>query len=61
EYKKQMEVFEKKYNTDFEEFKKRIEKSRKENFEEWDDYIIWEGLQKGYKKWKELYQGISDV
>lgn len=61
EYKKQMEIFERKYKTEFEEFQKRIRMSEKEDFEEWDDYIIWEGLHKGYMKWKEVYEDLSSV
>jgi hypothetical protein len=61
EFKKQMEIFERKYKTEFDEFEKRMKKTEKEDFEEWDDYIIWEGLHKGYLKWKEVYEGISNV
>ncbi|MBU7024663.1 MAG: hypothetical protein HXS40_10905 [Theionarchaea archaeon] len=59
-FKKQMETFERKHSIKFEEFEEKVKKDEKENFEEWDDYIIWEGLQKGYMQWKKVYEDISD-
>ena len=61
EYKKQIEVFEKKYNMSFQEFEKKVKESEEEIFEEWDDYIIWEGLEKALKIWKKRYEEINNV
>jgi len=59
EYRNEMQPFEQKYSMEFEEVKRKVEKSKKEYFEEWDDLIIWEGLYKGYNLWKKRYEGIK--
>ncbi len=50
-------VFQKKYNCNFEQFEKYVEKG-KENFEKWDDYIEWKAYQ---EKLKELNHKIGDI
>lgn len=40
-------LFQKKYNTIFLEFEKKI-KSEKESFDKWDDYLEWKGYQRKY-------------
>ncbi|MDR4508725.1 MAG: hypothetical protein MRJ65_10920 [Candidatus Brocadiaceae bacterium] len=44
--------FEEKYKLDFISFKKRVEDSKEEVFTEWDDLVIWEGYELGYREWK---------
>jgi hypothetical protein len=44
--KSKFEIFEKKYNSSFNDFEKKIKNSKKENFKQWDDYIEWKGLNK---------------
>jgi hypothetical protein len=56
EYKNEMKEFEQKYGMSFNDFKRKVEKTREENFEEWDDLIIWEGLYEGYKLWEKKVQ-----
>ncbi|MBS1514932.1 MAG: hypothetical protein JSS63_07860 [Bacteroidetes bacterium] len=46
---RKLEYFSKKYNSTFEEFEKKIKTSKKENFEEWDDYIEWNAFQNSYQ------------
>ena len=40
--------------------KKELE-SKEENFEWWDDLILWEGYEKAYKEWKHKYEEIKIV
>ena len=60
----EIRLFKKKYEKDFNEFKKEIEGS-KENFEKWDDYLEWEAAIKEYeylkKKLEELEFGNFKV
>lgn len=40
DYRKRGEIYEKKYSQSFRKFEKMVlDRDRKENFEEWDDYI----------------------
>ncbi len=45
-----LSLFKKKYKTDFEGFEKKVKGYKKENFEKWDDYIEWKGLNKYYRE-----------
>ncbi len=46
---------EKKYNMVFSEFESKIEKTTdQENFEEWDDYILWESYVKALQYWSKM-------
>jgi tRNA nucleotidyltransferase/poly(A) polymerase len=53
-YSKKIKQFEKKYNTDFSAFETRIQAASEEDFEEWDDYILWESYVKAYQYWSKL-------
>ena len=44
--KSKLEIFEKKYNSSFNDFEKKIKNSKKENIKQWDDYIEWKGFNK---------------
>ncbi|MFH0975315.1 MAG: hypothetical protein V1874_05995 [Spirochaetota bacterium] len=44
-----IKLFENKYKTDFQAFEKKIINSRKENFEQWDDYIEWKAYLKSFE------------
>lgn len=47
-YTKKIKEMESKYNLTFSEFKENIyTKAEEENFEEWDDFILWESYVKG--------------
>jgi hypothetical protein len=50
--------FEKKYESDFLAFEKKIELASKENFEAWDDYIEWKAFK---ELLKEILSKIEDV
>jgi len=49
---------EERYGISFNDFKKKVEESKKENFEEWDNLILWEGFVLGYKEWNNKYEEL---
>jgi len=54
-YSKKIKEMEKKYNMVFSEFEAKIEKTTgQENFEEWDDYILWESYVKALQYWSKM-------
>ncbi len=59
-YQSNCKEFEEKYNMDFASFKKRGEEAEQEDFTEWDDLIMWEGYELGYKEWKRKYEELKD-
>ncbi len=59
-YHSRCKQFEKKYKKSLEEFKKEVESSE-ENFEWWDDLILWEGYYEAYQEWKRKYEEIKLV
>ena len=58
EYEKQLQVFQAKYNMPFDQLENKATKRGKEEFELWDDYIIWKGLAEAQKKWLKRYQEL---
>lgn len=58
EYAKQAEVYERRYNLPFEEFERKVLSSDRENLDEWDDYIVWQGLHLAAEKWRKRYQEL---
>ena len=50
--------FEEKYSINIQSFKEKIKKAEKEIFTEWDDLIVWEGYDLGYKEWKKKYEEL---
>ena len=59
-YHSKCKQFEEKYRKTLDEFKKELE-SKEENFEWWDDFILWEGYEIAYKEWKRKYEDIKLV
>lgn len=47
------------YGGDFASFKKKAEKAKKEVFADWDDLIVWEGYELGYKEWNKKYEELK--
>jgi hypothetical protein len=57
-YQDKVTFFQKKYNTDLENFENQLESNSTESFESWDDYIEW----KAYNKFlSEINLKISEV
>ncbi len=50
-YRGRVLVFEKKHGISYERFEEKIKKDKKENFEEWDNLITWEGFHQAYCEW----------
>lgn len=59
-YHSKCKEFEEKYGIDFISFKKKVEESEQESFEEWDDLIEWEGYQSVYIEWKKKYEELKN-
>ncbi len=57
-YKERGEAFEKKYKMSFEEFEKRVNTSKEENFGEWDDYIDWGAYKSAFRELKKEYEEL---
>lgn len=53
-YGKKITEMEQKYKMDFCAFEKRITRIGEENFEEWDDFIIWESYVKAHRYWEQF-------
>lgn len=54
-YAKKIGQMEKKYAMKFSEFEKMIHaKTDDEDFEAWDDFILWESYVKAYQYWEKL-------
>ena len=47
-YKSKIKMLESKYGTNYTSFKKKAEKGD-ENFQEWDDLLLWEGFLLAYR------------
>ncbi len=52
-------IMEEKYGLKFSEFQKKSENQEQENFEEWDDLILWEGYETAYKEWLNKYKELK--
>ncbi len=54
-YSKKIKKMEKKYKMVFSDFEAKIKRTtNKENFEEWDDYILWESYIKALQYWSKM-------
>ncbi len=59
-YLTRCQEMEQKYGKPFADFKKQVEESKEEVFEEWDDLIEWEAYELAYKDWKEKYEELKN-
>ena len=57
-YKSKINMFESKYGTNFASFKKKSEQGD-ENFQEWDDLLLWEGFLLAYREWNKKYRDLK--
>jgi hypothetical protein len=54
-YRKKIAEMGQKYGMDFSVFEKRINsREGEENYEEWDDFIIWESFIKACRYWEQF-------
>ena len=59
-YRSRISVFEKKHEMFYERFEKKIKEAKKEDFEGWDDLVMWEGFHLAYCEWKERFEGLKE-
>ncbi|MDI6804312.1 MAG: hypothetical protein QME58_10785 [Bacteroidota bacterium] len=52
EFQKKILVFEKKWGGKFEKVSKKLKKAKHENFQLWDDLIVWEGYRRAFQEWQ---------
>ncbi len=57
-FKSKIKMLESKYGTNYTSFKKRSEKAD-ENFQEWDDLLLWEGFTLAYREWNGKYKDLK--
>jgi hypothetical protein len=57
-YKSKINMFESKYGTNYASFKKKSEQGD-ENFQEWDDLLLWEGFLLAYREWNRKYRDLK--
>ena len=57
-FKSKVKMFESKYGTNYASFKKRSELGD-ENFQEWDDLVLWEGFLLAYREWNKKYRDLK--
>lgn len=58
-YKSKCGEFEEKKGLDFVSFKKNVEEAEEEVAADWDDLIVWEGYELGYKEWEKKYEELK--
>ena len=56
EYEREIQPFQEKYKISFEKFEEKAKSQKKENFEIWDDYLVWKGLDLAHQKWLKRYK-----
>jgi ElaB/YqjD/DUF883 family membrane-anchored ribosome-binding protein len=59
--KSKLKQFEKKYKCSFENFKRKVNTSSEEKFEEWDDYIEWKGYFEALEDLESKLKEIENV
>jgi hypothetical protein len=59
-YLTRCQEMEQKYGMSFTDFKKKVEESKKEVFEEWDDLMEWEAYELAHKEWKKKYGELKN-
>ena len=58
-YHSRCNEYKEKHGMDFNVFKRKVEKSKKEIFTDWDDLMAWEGYELGYQEWKKKYEELK--
>jgi hypothetical protein len=58
-YRSRSNEYKEKYGMDFKAFKRKVGKSKKEIFTDWDDLMAWEGYELGYQEWKKKYEELK--
>jgi hypothetical protein len=57
-YKSKVKMYESKYGTNYATFKKKSEQGD-EDFQKWDDLLLWEGFLLAYREWNRKYRDLK--
>ena len=60
EYGKRGEVYTTRYNMPFKEFENKVLSSERENVSEWDDYVVWKGIEEACAIWSARYKELCE-
>ena len=58
EYANRGQVYTNRYHMSFKEFEHKVLSSGKEDFSEWDDYIVWKGIEEARTIWSHRYEEL---
>ena len=58
EYSKRSEVYASRHCMSFKEFEQKVLSSKKENLHEWDDYVVWKGIEEARAIWSTRYKEL---
>ncbi|MBN1901188.1 hypothetical protein JW926_07690 [Candidatus Sumerlaeota bacterium] len=58
-YQSKCNEYREKYKTTFASFRKKVNSSKEEHFQEWDDLLIWEGCELAMRDWKKKYAELK--
>lgn len=58
EYERQTGSFRERYRMPFSAFEKKALSRKSERFAEWDDYLVWKGLEAAAEKWRQRYRAL---
>jgi len=59
-YLSRCKMMEEKYRLKFSELEKKVEEASEENFEAWDDLMLWEGYELAYLEWIKKYKDLKN-
>lgn len=59
-YRSKCKQFETKYGADLSSFNKKAEEAQNEDYESWDDSLVWEGYECASKEWQKKYEELQD-
>lgn len=59
-YLTRCKIMEEKYGLKFSELQKKAEEDSEENFQAWDDLILWEGYELAYQEWLKKYKELKN-
>ena len=60
-YRSRASLLASKYNKSFDEFQKEYENLPQEDYDKYDDLIVWEGYMVALKSWQEKRTAFSNV
>ncbi len=61
EFEDECNIFRERYGMSFKDFEKGVLKAKKENFQEWDDYMEWKFVNIGREHWSKRVKELKDA